>query len=131
MTTTAASSEPMSAITRQHIDAAIAKLQPVHQIMMRLLLLQFMDPTPDDIVFMARERSEPQMRAGSKAGGMAPSPERILGLPKEWITAVENRVKQYTTQLREHRTRLDIQVAFLEDYLQGIQLEMQAIEALL
>jgi len=103
MSTTEAVPQPSSSVlTRERIEAAIAKLQHVHQIMIRLLLLQYLDPTIEDIVFMARERSEPQMRAGSKVGGMAPSPERILGLPKEWVTAVENRVKQYVTQLRCH-----------------------------
>ena len=132
MSTTEAVPQPTSSVlTRERIEAAIAKLQHVHQIMIRLLLLQYLDPTIEDIVFMARERSEPQMRAGSKVGGMAPSPERILGLPKEWVTAVENRVKQYVTQLRGHRTRLDVQITFLGEYLEGLELELQAVECLL
>jgi hypothetical protein len=137
---------PQSALTREQIEAAIAALQPIHSIMIRLLLLQFLEPTLDDITFMARERSEPNNRAGGNlattfGGNLAAayrsnlgSPDKIeksIALPKEWVSAVEHRVKQYQTQLREQRTRLDLQIAFLGDYLDGLRVELEAMEKLL
>jgi hypothetical protein len=119
------------ALTREQIDAAIRSLQPVERVMIKLLLLQFLDPTLDDVHLMAQERSEPQMKAGSKLGGLPLAPGRAIVLPKAWITAIQDSVQQYATQLREHRERLDLQLAFLKDYLAGLQLELHAIEALL
>ena len=119
------------ALNRETIESAISSLQPVERVMIRLLLLQYLDPTPEDLVFMARERAEPQMKAGSKFGGFALAPDRSVLLPKEWIVATENRVKQYASQVREHRNRLDLQLSLMEDYVEGLRLELEAIESLL
>lgn len=135
-----------STLSHEQIEAAIAKLQPVHRVMIRLLLLQFLEPTPEDITFMARERSEPNNRAGGNlsttfGGNLSTayrsklgSPDKIektIALPKEWIAAIEHRVTQYQTQLREQRGRLDLQIAFLSDYLDGLRSELEAMEKLL
>jgi hypothetical protein len=117
-------------LTREQIEKAIASLRPVEQVMVRLLMLQYLDPTPEDILLMAQERSEPQMKAGAKAGGFAVTPDRS-GLPKEWIVATENRVQQYAAQVREHRTKLDLQMAFIGDYVEGLRHETIALETLL
>src|SRR5437867_12360711 len=78
MTTTA---PPQTTLTRAQIEAAIAALQPVQRVMVRLLLLPYLDPTPEDIAFMARERSEPNMRAGLKQGGRSQvAHDKISGL---------------------------------------------------
>src|SRR2546427_5166922 len=92
MTTTA---PPQTALTRAQVETAIAALQPVQRVMVRLLLLAYLDPTPEDIAFMARERSESNMRAGLKQGGRSQiAHDKISGLPKDWIVAVENKVRQ-------------------------------------
>jgi hypothetical protein len=119
------------ALSPESIEAAISSLQPVERVMIRLLLLQYLDPTPQDVAFMARERAEPQMKAGSKFGGFALAADRSVILPKEWIVATDNRVKQYASQIREHRNRMDLQLALIEDYLEGLRLELEAIETLL
>jgi hypothetical protein len=118
-------------ISREQIDMAIAGLSPVERVMIRLLMLQYLDPTPEDITLMAQERCEPNMKAGYKFGGFAVGPERTIVLPKEWITAIENKVRQYASEVRNHRQRLDLQIAFLTDYLQGLERETEAIETLL
>jgi hypothetical protein len=118
-------------LTREHIEAAINSLQPVERVMIRLLLLQYLDPIDEDLIFMAQERAEPQMKAGSKFGGFAIAPDRSVLFPKEWIVATEYRVKQYASQVREHRHRLDLQISLIEDYLEGITQELEAIETLL
>src|SRR5207237_1180201 len=103
---------PQSALTREQIEKTIASLQPVHRVMMRLLLLPFMTPSVEDIDFMARERTEPNMRAGGNIatafGGNAQiRREKINGVPKDWLVAVEFRAKEYQGQLREHQIRLN------------------------
>ncbi|TLY20175.1 MAG: hypothetical protein E6K68_08475 [Nitrospirae bacterium] len=108
---------PQTTPTRAQIEAAIAALQPVHRVMVRLLLLAYLDPTPEDIAFMARERSEPNMRAGLKQGGKSQvAHDKISGLPKDWLVAVETKVRQFQTQSREQLTRLNHLVDFLTDY---------------
>src|SRR5467141_996081 len=93
---------PQTTLTRTQIEAAIASLQPVQRVMVRLLLLPYMDPPAEDIAFMARERSEPNMRAGLKQGGRSQvAHDKISGLPKDWILAVENKVRYHQTHLRE------------------------------
>ena len=129
MTTTA---PPQTTLTRAQIETAIAALQPVQRVMVRLLLLPYLDPTPEDIAFMARERSEPNMRAGLKQGGKSQvAHDKISGLPKDWIVAVENKVQQFQTQLRSQLTRLNLLADFLTDCLAGLQLEITATEQLL
>ena len=132
---TTATSTPLT-LTREHIETAIASLQPVHRVMIRLLLLPYMDPTPEDIFFMAQERKEPNMRAGgyvSQAfGGNADiRREKINGVPKEWLVAVEYRAKEYQARLREHQGRLNLLIAFYSDYLDGLQQEVDATAQLL
>ena len=79
-------------ISREQIDMAIAGLAPVERVMIRLLMLQYLDPSPEDITLMAQERSEPNMKAGYKFGGFAVGADRAIVLPKEWITAIENKL---------------------------------------
>jgi hypothetical protein len=129
MTTTAPSH---TTLTRAQSETAIASLQPVHRVMVRLLLLAYLDPTPEDIAFMARERSEPNMRAGLKQGGRSQvAHDKISGLPKDWLVAVENKVRWFQTQLRTQLTRLNLLADFLTDNLAGLQLEIRATEQML
>jgi hypothetical protein len=126
------SAPPQTTLTRAQIETAIATLQPVHRVMVRLLLLPYLDPPAEDIAFMARERSEPNMRAGLKQGGRSQvAHDKISGLPKDWIVAVENKVRQSQTQLRAQLTRLNLLADFFTDYLAGLQLEIAATEQLL
>jgi len=129
MTTTA---PPQTTLTRAQIETAIVTLQPVQRVMVRLLLLAYVDPPAEDIAFMARERSEPNMRAGLKQGGRSQvAHDKISGLPKDWIVAVETKVQQFQTQLRSQLTRLNLLADFLTDCLAGLQLEITATEQLL
>ena len=123
-------------LTREHIDTTIASLQPVHRVMLRLLLLPYMDPTPEDIAFMAQERKEPNMRAGgyvsqSFGGNATIRREKINGVPKAWLVAVEYRAKEFQARLREHQARLNLLIAFYSDYLEGLQQEIDATAQLL
>jgi hypothetical protein len=129
VTTTA---PPQTALTRTQVETAIAALQPVQRVMVRLLLLAYLDPTPEDIAFMARERSEPNMRAGLKQGGRSQiAHDKISGLPKDWLVAVETKVRQFQAQMRAQLIRLNLLADFLTDYLAGLQLEITATEQLL
>jgi len=133
---TAPPSPPSPTLTREQIETVIASLQPVQRIMIRLLLLPFMTPTSDDIFFMARERTEPSMRSGGNiatafGGNTAIRREKINGVPKDWIDSVGNRALLYQTQLRENLGRLNLLAAFFQDYLAGLQPELDAMEQLL
>jgi hypothetical protein len=127
---------PQPTLTREQIETVIASLQPVQRIMIRLLLLPYMTPSSDDIFFMARERTEPNMRSG---GNIATAfganadirREKINGVPKDWIVAVEYRALQYQAQLRENLVRLNLLADFFQDYLTGLQPEIDAMEQLL
>ncbi len=132
--TTAAT--PQTTLTRAQIEAAIASLQPVHRVMNRLPPRAYLYPTSEDVSFLAQERGEPNMRAGgyvSQAfGGNADiRREKPSGVQKEWIVAIENKVRHFQTQLREQLTRLNLLTDFLTDYLAGLQLEITATEQLL
>ena len=127
---------PTPALTREQIEAVIMSLQPVQRIMIRLLLLPYMSPSSDDIFFMARERTEPNMRAGGNIatafGGNADiRREKINGVPKDWIVSVEYRARQYQALLRENLVRLNLLSDFFQDYLAGVQPEIDALEHLL
>jgi hypothetical protein len=127
---------PSPTLTREQIETVIASLQPVQRVMIRLLLLPYMTPGPDDIMFMARERTEPNMRAGGNIatafGGNADiRREKINGVPKDWLVAVEFKVRQFQTLLRENLTRLNLMHDFYQDYLTGLQPEIEAAEQLL
>lgn len=135
-TTASITAPPNPTLTREQIEAVIASLQPVQRIMIRLLLLPFMTPSSDDIFFMARERTEPNMRAGGNistafGGNAAIRREKVNGVPKDWIVSVENRAMLYQTQLREHLGRLTLLADFFRDYLAGLQPELDALEQLL
>jgi hypothetical protein len=127
---------PQPALTREQIETVIASLQPVQRIMIRLLLLPYMSPSPDDIFFMARERTEPNMRSGGNIatafGGNADiRREKINGVPRDWLVSVEYRALQYQAQLRENLVRLNLLADFFQDYLTGLQPEIDAMEHLL
>ena len=127
---------PNPTLTREQIETVIASLQPVQRIMIRLLLLPYMTPSPDDIFFMARERTEPNMRAGGNiatafGGNVDIRREKINGVPKNWLVSVEYRALQYQAQLRENLVRLNLLTDFLRDCLTGLQPEIAAMEHLL
>ena len=135
-TTASLTAAPTPALTREQIEAVIMSLQPVQRIMIRLLLLPYMSPSSDDIFFMARERTEPNNRAGGNiATAFGPNldirREKINGVPKDWIVSVENRARQYQSQLRENLVRLNRLSDFFQNYLAGLQPEIDALEHLL
>lgn len=123
------------ALTRDQIEAAITTLAPVNRVMLRLLLLRYVNPLPEDVFLMATERTEPNKRAGGDAskvtGGGVPAPQKVKGTPRSWVIAIEGKVSQFATVLREERQRLEIQVRFLQDYGEGLRQELEAIEGLL
>ncbi len=136
MSTTTVTAPPNPTLTREQIEAVIVSLQPVQRVMIRLLLLPYMSPTPDDIFFMARERTEPNMRSGGNIAtafghNLDIRREKIDGVPKDWIVSVEYRARLYQTQLRDNLVRLNLLADFFQDYLDGLQPEIDAMEHIL
>jgi hypothetical protein len=131
--TTEALTQPT--LTRPQIETAIAALPPVYRVMLRLLLLRYLDPTTEDMLLMAGERCEPQKRAGGDSatvsGGGVPAPNKVTGIPKEWVVAIEAKVHKFGGLLREQRQQVELQATFLRDYGEGLRRELEAIEHLL
>lgn len=122
-------------LTRQQIESTIASLPPINRVMLRLLLLRYLTPTQEDMLLMAAERCEPNKRAGGDSGtvtgGGVPKPDKVHGTPKEWIMAIEAKISQFATMLREERQRIELKIRFLRDYGEGLRLELEAVEQLL
>src|SRR5207247_9008835 len=81
---------------------------------------------------MAGGWPHPNRTAARKQGGRSHvAHDKITGLPKDWIVAVENKVRQFQAQLRAQLIRLNLLADFLTDYLAGLQLEITSTEQLL
>lgn len=90
-----------STLTQEHIEATINALPIQGRIMLRLLLLQYLDVTQEDIEYMASDRPDPRLQAGMKPGNWIISREAIQG--------IADRVAQYRLQVRQKRERLWLQ----------------------
>ncbi len=96
-------------LTDTQIVSTVDGLPPQGRIMIRLLLLQYLDVTQDDIEFMAMDRPDPRFQSGGKP----PTPY----LSKETLTGITNRVAQYREHHRRKRERLKLQIDCLNKQL--------------
>jgi hypothetical protein len=98
-----------SPLTPELIESAIAALPPQGRIMLRLLLLQYLDVTEEDIDYIAVDRLDPRMLAGA--------PTRLGHVTQDTLQSIRDRVAQYRTRLRQHRERLWIKTECLRRQL--------------
>lgn len=94
-----------SALTRDMIEETIAGLPIQGRIMLRLLLLQYLDITHDEILFMVADRPDPRCVSGKKP---------VTTMTQESITAMVERRNEYRGRVRLRRERTWLQCTALE-----------------
>jgi len=93
-------------LTPQLIDSVVNSLPIQGRIMLRLLLLQYLDVPPEDIDYMAADRPDPRLQAGGKLQTPYVSHEALQG--------ITDRVAQYRTHVRKKRERAWLQIECLQ-----------------
>jgi hypothetical protein len=91
-------------LTAELIHEVIAGLPIQGRIMLRLLLLQYMDVTQDEILFMVADRPDPRCVSGTKP---------ITTMTQEAITAMQSRRDEYRRRARLRRERMALQCGCL------------------
>ncbi|MBI3604083.1 MAG: hypothetical protein HY205_06500 [Nitrospirae bacterium] len=84
-------------LTQEQITAVVDTLPIQGRIMLRLLLLQYLDVTPEDIQYMASDRPDPRFQSGEKPKTPYISNETLEGITK--------RAAHYRQQIRLKRER--------------------------
>jgi len=92
---------PPSLLTVEMIRSVIDALPVQGRIMLRLLLLQYLDLTDEDILYIVADQPDPRCVAGSKPTNSTPT--------KEAIKVVTDRRDQYRRQMRLKRERTWLQ----------------------
>ncbi len=95
-----------SPLTAAHIESVIAAMPIQGRIMMRLLLLQYMDVTQEEIEYMTADRPDPRCVSGTKPTSAV--------LTREAVKAVSDRRDQYRRQVRLRRERTWLQCECLK-----------------
>ncbi len=98
-----------SVLTPEQIEAAVNALPVQGRIMSRLLLLQYLDVTREDIEYMAADRPDPRFHAGEKPATPYISQETVQG--------ITDRVAQYRTRIRQRRERTWLQIQCLRSQI--------------
>lgn len=93
-------------MTPEQIESVIAGLPPQGRVMLRLLLLQYLDLTREDIEFVAKDGTDPRMLAGVQ--------KKAPTIPHETIQRIADRVEQYRTHIRQKRGRAFLQIECLQ-----------------
>ncbi len=93
------------ALTKEHIQDAVDGLPPQHRAMIRLLLLQYLDLSEDDIKYMAIDRPDPRIQLGHQV--------MTQSLSRDAVESVTERSQQYRGQVRQRRERIWLQIQCL------------------
>ncbi|TAJ07020.1 MAG: hypothetical protein EPO61_13640 [Nitrospirae bacterium] len=96
-------------LTQEQIVATVDALPIQGRIMLRLLLLRYLDVTAEDVQYMASDRPDPRFQAGGKP--ITPY------ISQETLQGIADRVKQYRIQVRLKRERIKLQVDCLQRLL--------------
>lgn len=92
------------ALTAEMIEETIAGLPIQGRIILRLLLLQYLDVTHDEILFMVADRPDPRCVSGKKP---------VTTMTQESITAMIERRNEYRRRVRLRRERTWLQCVAL------------------
>ncbi len=120
MTTTTLTHSPL---TSELIESVIETLPVQSRIMVRLLLLQYLEPSEDDVRFIVEDQPDSRFMAGDQ-------PE----VKKSLVAAtheVNERIAQYSGFLRQKRERPWLQVECLKKQMALTDLTIRAAEGLL
>jgi len=94
-----------STLIIETIDSVIAALPIQGRIMLRLLLLQYLDPVPEDIEYIAADRPDPRFQSGVKS--------LVQVIARETVQGVADRVAQYRVRIRQKREQTWLQIECL------------------
>jgi hypothetical protein len=110
-----------SLLTQELVEAVINGLPPQGRIMLRLLLLQYLDLTQEDIEYIAVDRPDPRMLAGART-------RVITHVTQDNLKSITDRIEQYRHRLRQRRERLSLasecltrQIALTEAYCKAAE----------
>ena len=92
-------------LSAEQVEAVVNDLPVQGRIVLRLLLLQYLDVTQEDIGFMAADRPDPRFQAGEQ-------PKTPI-ISREAIQGVADRVEQYRSRVRRKRERTWVQMECL------------------
>jgi hypothetical protein len=111
-----------SPLTAEVIQEVISGLPIQGRIMLRLLLIQYLDVTQDEILFMVSDRPDPRCVSGKKP---------ITTMTQESITAMMDRRDEYRRRARLRRERTWLQCAALKKLAQTAEAMADRAGALL
>ncbi len=120
MTTTAPAHSPL---TSELIESVIEDLSVQSRIMIRLLLLQYLEPSKDDVQFIVEDQPDSRFMAGDQ-----PETKKSLVAATH---EVNQRIAQYSGFLRQKRERPWLQVECLKKQMTLTDLTIRAAEGLL
>ena len=92
-------------LSAKQVEAVVNDLPVQGRVMLRLLLLQYLDVTQEDIEYMAADRPDPRFQAGTQ-------PQSPI-ISREAIQAIADRVAQYQSRVRLKRERTWLQMECL------------------
>jgi len=113
----------VSTLTFEHIQSTIKALPIQSRIMLRLLLLQYLNLEQEDIDFMAADQPDSRMLSGDQPK------ERIVS--HEAIQNISDRATQYRRFLRQKRERPGLQILCLKKLLVLTDQTIQVAERIL
>ena len=112
-----------SSLTFELIEAVIEALPIQSRIMIRLLLLQYLEPSEEDVRFIVEDQPDSRFMAGDQ-----PQQKKSLVTPTHEVT---ERINQYSGFLRQKRERPWLQVECLKKQIALTDLTIRAAEGLL
>lgn len=92
-------------LNKEQIESVVESLPIQYRIMIRLLLLQYLEITQENIEHIASDRPDPRFQLGEK-------PKHHV-LSRHAVESVADRVEQYRLQVRQKRERLWLQIECL------------------
>ena len=107
----------------EHIESAIQTLPTQGRTMLQLLLLQYMDLSPESIAYMVNDQPDSRFQAGNQPKG------NPLSLEAE--RNIISRADQYRDYYRQKRERPGMHIEFLTQALKNIDKTIQIAERLL
>src|SRR5581483_1559288 len=86
-----------SVLTAEQVEQVISAMPLQGRIMLRLILLQFLDVTQEEVEYMAADRPDPRFHSGGKS--------TLTYVSRDAVDGITARVAQYRDQIRHRRER--------------------------
>jgi len=112
----------MSSLTAETIKTVVASLPIQGRVVLKLLLLQYLDVTHDEILFMVSDRPDPRCVSGKKP---------VTTMTQESIAAMVSRRDEYLRHARLRRERTSLQCTALRTLSETVNAMAVCAESLL